>query len=194
VALVGDRRAPTGQDGRMQIRIVTPAEHDSLLPGLIEVLRDSVASGASVGYVAPPEPAEAARWWTRALAGPDVLTWVAVDGGSGGPQGEAPRVVGTVQLMLPWQDNGRHRGEIVKLMVHRRTRGQGIGGRLLDAAEEEASRLGRWLLILNTRTGGEAEAIYTKRGWDTVAVIPDFATGTDGRLYPTTLMTKVLPH
>ena len=169
----------------MQIRIVTPAEHESLLPGLIEVLRDSVASGASVGYVAPPEPAEAARWWTRALAGPDVLTWVADDAGE---------VVGTVQLVLPWQDNGRHRGEIVKLMVHRRTRGQGVGGRLLAAAEEEATRLGRWLLILNTRTGGEAEAIYTKRGWETVAVIPDFATGTDGRLYPTTLMTKVLPH
>ena len=111
---------------------------------------------------------------------------MAVDGGN------VP--VGTVQLVLPWQDNGRHRGELVKLMVHRRTRGRGVGGQLLAAAEEEASRLGRWLLMLNTRTGGEAEAIYTKRGWDTVAIIPDFATGTDGRLYPTTLMTKVLPH
>lgn len=170
----------------MQIRIVTPAEHETLLPGLIDVLRDSVESGASVGFVAPPEPAEAARWWTRSLAGSDVLTWVAVD--------EGGVAAGTVQLVLPWQDNGRHRGEIVKLMVHRRMRGQGVGGRLLAAAEEEAARLGRWLLMLNTRTGGEAEAIYSKRGWDTVAIVPDFATGTDGRLYPTTLMTKVLPH
>jgi GNAT superfamily N-acetyltransferase len=170
----------------MHIRIVTAAERGTLMPGLIEVLRDAVDSGASVGFVAPPEPAEAARWWTRSLAGPDVLTWVALD--------EAGRPVGTVQLVLPWQDNGRHRGEIVKLMVHRRTRGRGVGGRLLAAAEEEAARLGRWLLMLNTRTGGEAEAVYTKRGWETVAVIPDFATGTDGNLYPTTLMTKVLPH
>ncbi len=170
----------------MQIRIVTPAEHESLLPGLIEVLRDSVDSGASVGFVAAPEPAEAARWWARSLAGPDVLTWVAVE--------ESGEAVGTVQLVLPWQDNGRHRGEIVKLMVHRRARGQGVGGRLLAAAEDEAARLGRWLLMLNTRTGGEAEAIYTKRGWDTIAVVPDFATGTDGRLYPTTLMLKALAH
>jgi GNAT superfamily N-acetyltransferase len=170
----------------MQIRIVTPAEHETLLPGLIEVLRDSVESGASVGFVAPPEPAEAARWWTRSLAGPEVLTWVAID--------EENDPVGTIQLRIPWQDNGRHRGEIVKLMVLRRTRGRGVGGQLLAAAEEEASRLGRWLLMLNTRTGGEAEAIYTKRGWDPVAIIPEFATGTDGRLYPTTLMTKVLPH
>jgi GNAT superfamily N-acetyltransferase len=79
-------------------------------------------------------------------------------------------------------------------MVHRRARGQGVGGRLLAAAEDEAARLGRWLLMLNTRTGGEAEAIYTKRGWDTIAVVPDFATGTDGRLYPTTLMVKALAH
>ena len=34
----------------MQIRIVTPAEHETLLPSLIEVLRDSVESGASVGF------------------------------------------------------------------------------------------------------------------------------------------------
>lgn len=170
----------------MQIRIVTPAEHDTLLPGLIEVLRDSVDSGASVGFVAPPEPTEAARWWTRALAGPDVLTWVAVD--------DDGTVVGTVGLVLPWQDNGRHRAEVVKLMVHRRARGQGVAGRLLAALEEEAGRLGRWLLMLNTRTGGEAEAIYTKRGWDTIAVVPDFAVGTDGRFCPTTLMTRTLPH
>jgi GNAT superfamily N-acetyltransferase len=170
----------------MQIRIVTPAEHETLLPGLIEVLRDSVADGASVGFVAVPEPTEAARWWTRSLTGPEVITWVAID--------EDGTPVGTVQLVLPWQDNGRHRAEIVKLMVHRNQRGRGVAGRLLAAAEEEAARLGRWLLLLNTRTGGDAEAIYTKLGWDTIAIVPDFATGTDGRLYPTTLMSKVLPH
>lgn len=170
----------------MRIQLPTAAEHESLLPGLVEVLRDSVDSGASVGFVTVPEPAAAARWWARTLAGPDVLTWVAYD--------ETDEPVGTVQLVLPWQDNGRHRAEIVKLMVHRRSRGRGVGGRLLAAAEEGAARLGRWLLMLNTRTGGAAEAIYTKRGWETIAVVPDFATGTDGRLYPTTLMTKVLPH
>ncbi len=170
----------------MLIRPVTPADHDHLLPGLVEVLRDSVAGGASVGFVAPPDPAVAGGWWTRTLSAPDVLTWVALDA-AGVP-------VGTVQLRLPWQENGRHRADVAKLMVHRRARGRGAGGRLLAAAEEEAGRLGRWLLMLNTRTGGDAEAIYLKRGWEVLAVVPDFATGTDGRLYPTTLMTKVLPH
>src|SRR5690349_5833231 len=102
----------------MQIRIVTPAEHETLLPGLIEVLRDSVDSGASVGFVAPPAWAEAARWWHRVLAGPDVITWVAVDHGG--------QPVGTVQLVLPEADNGRHRGEIKRFMVHRDHRGQGV--------------------------------------------------------------------
>jgi GNAT superfamily N-acetyltransferase len=170
----------------MQIRIVTPAEHEALLPGLIEVLRDSVESGASVGFVAPPAWAEAARWWSRALAGPDVITWVAVD--------DEGRPVGTVQLVLPEPDNARHRGEIKRFMVHRDRRGQGIGGRLLAAAEEEAGRLGRWLLVLDTRTGDEAEAIYAKRGYGEVAVIPDYALGTDGRFHSTTVMTRTLDH
>ena len=170
----------------MQIRIVTPAEHEALLPGLIEVLRDSVESGASVGFVASPAWADAARWWHRALAGSDVITWVAID--------DEGQPVGTVQLVLPEQDNGRHRGEIKRFMVHRGHRGQGVGGRLLTAVEEEAARLGRWLLLLNTRTGGEAETIYAKRGYGEVAVIPDYTLGTDGRFYPTTIMTKELDH
>lgn len=153
---------------------------------MVDVLRDCVDDGASVGFVTVPEPAAAARWWGRSLSGPCVLTWVALDD-TGTP-------AGTVQLHLAWQDNGRHRAEVAKLMVHRRARGQGIGGRLLRAAEEEAARLGRWLLMLNTRTGGEAEAIYLKKGWQALAVVPDFAAGTDGRLYPTTLLTKTLPR
>jgi GNAT superfamily N-acetyltransferase len=172
--------------GRMLVRLVTPADHDALLPGLVEVLRDSVDDGASVGFVTLPSAAVAAGWWLGTLSEHDVLTWVALDD-EGAP-------VGTVQLHLPWQENGRHRAEVAKLMVHRRERGRGVGGRLLAAAEEEAGRRGRWLLMLNTRTGGEAEAIYVKRGWEVLAHVPDFATGTDGRLYPTTLMTKVLPH
>ena len=111
-ALAAGRVAALGQYDRMQIRIVTPAEHETLLPGLIEVLRDSVDSGASVGFVASPEPAEAARWWIRALAGPGRHHL------GGRRRGRQP--VGTVQLVLPWQDNGRHRAEIVKLMVHRK--------------------------------------------------------------------------
>jgi acetyltransferase len=164
------------------IRIVTPAEHDSLVPGLVDVLRDCVAGGASLGFIEPPQPIAAATWWTRTLAVPNALTWVAID------DDDVP--VGSIQLQLPWQANGRHRGEIAKMMVHRRARGRGVGGQLLAAAEHEAERLGRRLLMLNTRTGDRAERIYLRHGWQVLAVVPDFAAGTDGRLHPTTFMTK----
>jgi GNAT superfamily N-acetyltransferase len=170
--------------GPVLIRVVTPAEHDSLVPGLVDVLRDCVADGASLGFIEPPEPIAAATWWARTLAVANGLTWVAIDD-DGVP-------VGCVQLQLPWQQNGRHRAEIAKLMVHRRARGLGVGGRLLAAAEDEAERLGRRLLMLNTRTGDRAERMCVRHGWQVLGVVPDFAAGTDGRLYPTTFMTKAL--
>jgi acetyltransferase len=50
-------------------------------------------------------------------------------------QGE---VAGSVQLALVQKENGRHRAEVQKLLVHSRFRNQGLGRRLMDAIEREA--------------------------------------------------------
>jgi ribosomal protein S18 acetylase RimI-like enzyme len=47
-------------------------------------------------------------------------------------------IVGTVQLDLAGQANGRHRAEVIKLMVLSSARRRGIGCALMEAAEAEA--------------------------------------------------------
>ncbi|MGH3858289.1 GNAT family N-acetyltransferase [Actinokineospora sp.] len=49
-----------------------------------------------------------------------------------------PRVVGTVRLALATQDNGPHRAEVVKLLVHRDARGKGCASALMAALEDTA--------------------------------------------------------
>ncbi|MFF3466856.1 GNAT family N-acetyltransferase [Streptomyces sp. NPDC002619] len=152
---------------------------------LAELLTSVVAGGASVGFLAPLGREEAVAWWREradAVAAGQVAVWVARDG--------ADRVTGTVGLAFPGKPNSRHRAEVVKLMVHRDSRGQGLGRRLLTAAEEAAAAAGVTLLHLDTETGSPAEHLYRAAGWTPVGAIPDYAASATGVLRPTTIYYK----
>ncbi|WP_436850175.1 GNAT family N-acetyltransferase [Streptomyces monashensis] len=73
------------------------------------------------------------------------------------------RVLGTVSVDRPDKPNSRHRAELVKLMVHRTGRGQGLGRRLPTTAEDAAAAAGTTLLHLDTETGSPAELRPTTR-------------------------------
>ncbi|GAA2772550.1 GNAT family N-acetyltransferase [Streptomyces showdoensis] len=150
--------------------------------GLAELLVDAVAGGASIGFLAPLDAAEAAAWWA-AVAGTRAV-WAAY-----GPEGE---VLGAVTLVRDDKANGRHRGEIARLVVHRAARGRGLGPRLLATAEAHAAATGLTLLVLDTETGSPAERLYRAAGWTEAGTIPDFAAAPDGTLRATTLFYKRL--
>lgn len=152
------------------------------LDGLADLLTDAVDGGASLGFVKPFTADQAAHWWQRRLDD-SALIWVAHEEG---------RVAGTISLELSEKDNGRHRAEITKLMVHRGFRGRGLGRRLLTVAENEAAATGVTLLILDTQTGSAAESLYRSTGWIHAGSIPDFAADPDGKLWPTTFFYKKL--
>ncbi|MFF9622405.1 GNAT family N-acetyltransferase [Streptomyces griseosporeus] len=153
---------------------------------LAELMADTVAGGASIGFLAPLDHGEAVAWWrgraAEAAAG-RLAVWAAHDGG---------RAVGTVSLAFPDKPNSRHRAELVKLMVHRRARGQGLGRTLLTTAERAAADAGITLLHLDTETGSPAEHLYRGAGWTRAGVIPDYAADPGGVLRPTTLYYKAL--
>ncbi|MFG2358933.1 GNAT family N-acetyltransferase [Streptomyces sp. NPDC048521] len=152
---------------------------------LADLLTDTVAGGASVGFLAPLGRAEAAAWWHEradAVAAGRLTVWVAVD--------DTGRVAGTVSLALPDKPNSRHRAELVKLMVHRCARGRGLGRRLLTTAEHAAVSAGITLLHLDTETGSPAEHLYRSAGWTRAGTIPDYALDPAGELRPTTLYFK----
>jgi acetyltransferase len=58
---------------------------------------------------------------------------------------------------LETRANGNHRAEATKLFVHRRARRCGLARALMAEVERTARLLGRTLLVMDTRKGGEAE-------------------------------------
>lgn len=157
-----------------------------ILPQLVSLLQDSVHSGSSVGFL-PPLTAEAAReYWIETLRevtqGRRILL----------VSGEAGDVMGAVQLALATKQNGLHRAELQKLVVHTSFRNRGIARALLGAAEDAARAAGRTLLVLDTEEGSVAERLYEKHGYTRVGMIPEYALNVDGSLITTVLFYKLL--
>lgn len=151
---------------------------------LAELLVDTVDDGASIGFLAPLDRAAAAAWWEErvdAVSAGRLAVWVAR---------AADRVLGTVSLAFPDKPNSRHRAELVKLMVHRDARGQGLGRGLLSTAEHAAATAGITLLHLDTETDSPAESLYRSAGWTRLGAIPDYAATPSGVLRPTTIFYK----
>ena len=166
------------------LRLSSLSEGTPHLPGLAGLLRDCVSQGASIGWSAVPSADEALAFWARCLASAERgerRMWIATDG---------PAVRGTVQLVLDMPGNGRHRAEIVKLQVAPTARRQGLAGLLMDAAETEALAQGRSLLVLDTRSGDNAEPLYRRRGYQLAGRIPAYALSTEGVLDSTSVMFK----
>jgi acetyltransferase len=153
---------------------------------LVELLQDSVASGASVGFLPPLDTGAARDYWEGLLAdignGARVLL-VARDKG---------HVIGSIQLELASKANAIHRAEVQKLMVHTRARRQGIGRLLLEAVEAAARAAGRTLLVLDTRQGDVAEGVYARHGYTHAGVIPNYARSAEGTLDATVFFYRLL--
>jgi ribosomal protein S18 acetylase RimI-like enzyme len=170
----------------LTVEQITPNTINAALPKLTNLLQNAVASGASIGFLLPLSQDEALGYWqevAKAIEGPNRILLVAQSG---------HEIAGTVQLDLASRANGNHRAEIIKLMVHTSFRGQGIAQRLMRAIEQEAKRLNRTTLILDTREGDPSEKLYTKLGYQRAGTIPEYARSTDGNLHATVFMYKLL--
>ena len=125
---------------------------------LSEVLMDCVAGGASVSFMHPLSRERAVTFWRRVaddLPSGKRMLFAAQD---------AEGICGTVQLVFDMPDNQPHRGDLSKLLVHRRARQRGLGAALMRAAEAAAEQTGKTLLVLDTATGSDAERLYERLG------------------------------
>ena len=157
------------------VDLLAPEQARAKRAGLVDLLVDSVESGASVNFVWPMTRAKAEPFWESALASHargERLIFTAEAGG---------RLDGTVQLILAPQENQAFRADVAKLLVHRRARRQGLGAALMAAAEEAARRIGRTLLTLDTETGSDGERLYERLGWIRFGQVPGYATTADNR-------------
>lgn len=171
---------------QVKIRRLEGAALHEQLDALAAVLHDCVAAGASVSYMEPFSHADARNAFAGFAAEVDqgrrLLVAAFLDA----------EVVGTVQVVYAVPPNQPHRGDVAKLLVHRKARRRGIAQLLMDTAEREALAEGKRVLVLDTVTGDDAERLYARLGWTKVGVIPDYALYPDGRLCATTVFCKAL--
>jgi ribosomal protein S18 acetylase RimI-like enzyme len=171
---------------RETIEPLAPAPAAADLAALQALLRDVVEGGASIGFMRPLAEPDIASFWAGVIPGVAAghrLAFVARDAG---------RIVGSVQLALAPQPNGRHRAELQKLLVHRSHRRRGLGAALLRAAEAAALAHGRTLIVLDSGATGNALGLYDRGGYTRVGVIPRFAADPDGPLIDTVVYYKEL--
>lgn len=169
------------------VRRLGATEADAALEALADVLIDCVEGGASVSFMLPLARDRALAFWRGVLDGVargERALLVAEDA--------AGRIVGTVQLVMEMPDNQPHRADVAKMLVHRRARRAGVGQRLLVALDAVAREEGKTVLVLDTVTGGDAERLYQRAGWQRVGVVPKFALMPDGELCGTTFFYKHL--
>jgi GNAT superfamily N-acetyltransferase len=154
--------------------------------GLGDVLIDCVEGGASVSFMLPMTRAKADAFWTgvsTSVARGERVVLAAED--------ETGAIVGTAQVILSQPENQPHRGDLAKMLVHRRARRRGVGAKLLVAAERSALDAGKTLLVLDTASD-DAERLYARQGWQRCGVIPDYALLPDGAPCATTYFFKFL--
>ena len=172
----------TGSPAIRRLSRVTDAELD----GLTDLLIDCVDGDASVNFMYPLSRERARAFWQRVAGGVargERVLLVAED---------AAGIAGTVQLVLDLPENQPHRADVAKMLVHRRARRQGLGAALMRAVEAAAREAGRSLLVLDTVTGGDAERLYARLGWERCGVIPGYALFPRGGLCATTYFYRTL--
>jgi GNAT superfamily N-acetyltransferase len=170
----------------VSVRRVDPNEAAACADALADVLLDCVEGGASVSFMWPLPRERALAFWrgvAEGVARGERVLLIAED---------AEGIVGTVQLVTGLPENQPHRADVAKMLVHRRARRRGIAQRLMAAVDEAARAERRTVLVLDTVTGGDAERLYERAGWQRVGTVPNYALMPDGRFCGTTFFHKQL--
>ena len=157
-----------------------------VLRALTDILLDCVEGGASVSFMAPLSRDKAQAFWRgglESMARGERIVLVARDA--------ERRISGTVQVILAQPENQPHRADVAKMLVHRRARRHGLGQALMHAAESEAAKAGKTLLVLDTASDS-AERLYARTGWVECGRIPGYALLSSGEPCATTYFYKQL--
>lgn len=156
------------------ILVLDAAAATSAVPRFADILIACVAEGAGVSFWHPLPRGTARAFWDAAARDVALGTRRLIGGWVNGV------LAGTVTLALAPQQNQPHRADIAKVLVDPACRRTGLARRMMDVAEQEALRLNRSLLTLDTRAGSAAEALYRSMGWTEVGRIPGYALLADG--------------
>lgn len=152
------------------------SEFDSVLIQLVTLLKDGVASGASLGYLnGSPISGYEDFWQTefnKVEEGQNVILVARKE----------TELIGVVCLTSVGKANQLHRAEVRKLLVALDHQNQGVATKLMEEVVVIAKAEGKSLLTLDTETNSAAEFLYQKLGWQKYGAIPRYAASPDGTL------------
>lgn len=174
-------------DGNVTVRRVGASDAVACVEALADLLVDCVEGGASVSFMLPLAREKAVKFWcdvAESVARNERVLLVAEDGSG--------QIVGTVQIITAQPENQPHRADIAKMLVHTRARRRGIAQHLMAQVEDAAREEGKHVLVLDTVTGGAAEGLYERAGWQRVGVVPKYALMPNGEFCGTTFYCKQL--
>ncbi|MGA3250096.1 MAG: GNAT family N-acetyltransferase [Paraburkholderia sp.] len=171
----------------VSVRRIGAKEAVASVEGLADVLIDCVEGGASVSFMLPLPREKALAFWRGVAEGVmrnerALLIAETRDG----------EILGTVQLITAQPDNQPHRADVAKMLVSRKARRRGIAQQLMAAVDAVAREEGKTVLVLDTVTGGDAERLYERAGWQRAGVVPKYALMPDGEFCATTFYYKHL--
>ncbi|HEY0857816.1 MAG TPA: GNAT family N-acetyltransferase [Albitalea sp.] len=169
------------------VRRIGANEAGACADALADVLIDCVEGGASVSFLLPLARERALAFWrgvADGVARGERVLLIAEDGEG--------RILGTVQMITALPENQPHRADVAKMLVHRRARRRGVAQRLMSALDAQARAERKTVLVLDTVTGGDAERLYQRAGWQRVGVVPKYALMPDGGFCATTFFYKHL--
>jgi GNAT superfamily N-acetyltransferase len=171
----------------VSVRRIGANEAVACVEALADVLIDCVEGGASVSFMLPLPREKALAFWRGVAEGVArseraLLIAETSDG----------EILGTVQLITAQPDNQPHRADIAKMLVSRKARRRGIAQQLMVAVEAVARQEGKSVLVLDTVTGGDAERLYERAGWQRAGVVPKYARMPYGEFCATTFYYKHL--
>lgn len=167
---------------RIEALTDTPASRAALADLLVE----TVAAGGSVSFMHPLARDDAEAFWAGSLAAAARGERIVF----GAFLGE--ELAATLTLLLACPPNQPHRAELAKMMTRVDRRGRGLATALIAAAEMEATRRGKTLLMLDTAADEGAAGLYEKAGFIFGGEIPDYALKPHGGLTATLFYWKRL--
>jgi GNAT superfamily N-acetyltransferase len=176
----------------ISVRRLDVNEAVARVEALADVLIDCVEGGASVSFMLPLSREKALAFWRSIAEGvarnERVLLIAERVGGESGDR----ELLGTVQLITAQPENQPHRADVAKMLVSRKARRRGIAQQLMAAVDAVAREEGKSVLVLDTVTGGDAERLYERAGWQRAGVVPKYALMPDGEFCATTFYYKHL--
>jgi ribosomal protein S18 acetylase RimI-like enzyme len=144
---------------------------DDVRAAVHRLLRDVVADGGAVGYLAPPSRHETDAWLADTLAADGALVLATVDG--------------VAQAMGTWRRESAavftHSAEVAKVMAHPSARGLGLGRRVVAALVEHARAAEVEILTLGVRGNNHGSIqLYEELGFRVWGRLPNrVAVGND---------------